>query len=201
MPRWPENNWPRPPSSRESNATPKFTICRPSPEKKERVAPVPKASDWHRRKKWRHGCRIGSESKSANVAKCAPDWFIPKSSCGPAGLVFWVTLYVFVPVSDVDAGLIEISITAKVEYVDDLLDNILNGQIAIDDIITGKYIYESSTSDSYPLNPSIGEYWHYNSPCGISLIAGGFFFQTDPDNVKFLVEIINDLNNNDNYLL
>jgi len=40
-------------------------------------------------------------------------------------------------------------------------------------------------------NLSVGDYEHFSSPYGISLTADGFIFQTDPDNVRFLVEVIN----------
>ena len=84
---------------------------------------------------------------------------------------------------------IEINITAQISYIDDPC-GLLNGQISVDDIITGSYIYDSATGDSNPIT-SVGDYWHYSSPYGIFLSAGGFSFQTDPDNVEFLVEITN----------
>jgi hypothetical protein len=49
----------------------------------------------------------------------------------------------------------------------------------------------------------VGDYRHTSSPCGITVNAGGFVFQTDPGNVDFLVEIVNDHGTTarDNYLL
>jgi len=89
--------------------------------------------------------------------------------------------------------LITIEIEAVVDTVEDdgPGDGYLNGQINPGDIITGYYCYESTTPDSNPFD-SVGDYWHYSSPYGIFLSVGGFNFQTDPDNVQFLVEIVND---------
>jgi len=89
-----------------------------------------------------------------------------------------------------EAALITIEITAEVDSVRDEA-NYLEGKISPGDIITGSYTYESSTQDSSPII-SVGDYWHYAPPCGISLGVGGFMFSTDPANIEFLVEIIND---------
>jgi len=91
-------------------------------------------------------------------------------------------------VSVLDAGIVEISLTAEIMYIRD--PDEFDGQLQIGDIITGSYKYESTTPDSNPL-PTVGDYEHYSSPYGISLTAGGFVFQTDPDNVNFLVEVVN----------
>jgi hypothetical protein len=96
---------------------------------------------------------------------------------------------------------ITINITAQVETVDDP-DNILGGAINVGDIITGTYTYNPATADSNAL-PTVGDYRHTSSPCGITVNAGGFVFQTDPSNIDFLVEIVNDHGTpaRDNYLL
>lgn len=49
----------------------------------------------------------------------------------------------------------------------------------------------------------MGDYQHSTHPFGITLNVGGFVFRTDPNNVNFLVEIVNDHGNpaSDNYLL
>lgn len=87
------------------------------------------------------------------------------------------------------AGLITIYLTAEVTYVDDHAD-LLEGKVTIDDIITGSYSYDSDTPDTNP-SDTVGDYWHYNTPYGINLSAGSLVFQTDPDNVHFLVEVCN----------
>jgi len=90
-----------------------------------------------------------------------------------------------------EATLITIEITAEVDSVRDEA-NYLDGQINPGDIITGTYIYESTTPDSSPSDPVQGNYWNYAPPAGISLTVGGFNFTTDSSNVVFCVFIRND---------
>lgn len=97
------------------------------------------------------------------------------------------------------AELITIYLTAEVTYVDDL-GNLLEGMVTVGDKITGSYSYDSDTLDTNP-SDEVGDYWHYNAPYGINLSAGTLAFQTDPDNVKFLVEVLNDHTGIDGYLL
>ncbi|MHC4333591.1 MAG: PEP-CTERM sorting domain-containing protein [Planctomycetota bacterium] len=89
-----------------------------------------------------------------------------------------------------DATLITIAIEAEVDYVEDL-GNYLEGRINPGDIITGTYTYESTTPDTNPLS-QVADYSHYTPPHGISLSLSGFTFVTDPDNINFTIEIIND---------
>jgi hypothetical protein len=103
-------------------------------------------------------------------------------------------------IGNLRAAIIEINITAEITEVADP-DGLLSGQLGVGSIITGSYTYDSSTLDS-ALGPSIGRYLHYSPPYGISLSGGGFVFQTDPDNVDFLVEIGNNsVATTDNYLI
>jgi hypothetical protein len=88
------------------------------------------------------------------------------------------------------ATLITIQIEGVVDSVRDE-GNYLEGKIKPGNIITGFYTYESTTPDSNPI-PQVADYLHHAVPCGISLTVGGFDFKTDPANVDFLVEIIND---------
>jgi len=90
----------------------------------------------------------------------------------------------------VRADLIIIGITAEVVTVLDPA-GWLEGNVDVNDIITGTYTYDLSTPDSNPLS-TVGDYEHFDPPCGISLTVGGFDFTTDPNNVNFLVEILND---------
>ncbi len=94
---------------------------------------------------------------------------------------------------------ITIEITADVAYVDDW-SNILGGQVQVGDVITGSYTYETTTPDSNTL-PTVGDYRHVVAPFGIHLNVGPWVFETDPNNVNFLVEIVNDHSGQDNYLL
>jgi len=91
-----------------------------------------------------------------------------------------------------EAALITIEIEAVVDSVQDE-GNYLEGKIGVGDIITGFYVYESTTPDSSPLDPVQGNYWDYDAPAGIALTVGGFNFMTDPFNVAFHVAIRNDI--------
>jgi hypothetical protein len=97
------------------------------------------------------------------------------------------------------AEIIEIDFTAKITWVDDL-DGLLDGQINTGDIITGRYTYNSSTPATNP-SDTAADYLHKSSPYGISIGAGEFVFQTDPGNVLYCVEIINNYHEEDAYLM
>jgi hypothetical protein len=99
--------------------------------------------------------------------------------------------------SKAQAELIIINITATVDRVDDF-GNYLEGKIHVGDTITGSYTYESTTLDSNP-SSQVGDYEHYTSPYGASLTVGGFEFRTNPSNVDFVVEVVNDYPSGDNY--
>jgi hypothetical protein len=102
---------------------------------------------------------------------------------------------------EADAEPVSIAITAEVAEVDDTR-GYLGGAINVGDVITGMYVYESTTPDTQSL-PTVGDYRQTTAPFGITLNAGGFVFRTDPNNVNFLVEIVNDhgFPARDNYLL
>lgn len=87
-------------------------------------------------------------------------------------------------------GVICIELTAEVAFVRDSA-NLLGGAIFVGQIITGTYIYDPTTVDSNSA-PTVGDYWHSVPPFGLTVVAGGLVFQTDPDDVLFLVEIVND---------
>ena len=97
------------------------------------------------------------------------------------------------------AEIIEIRITGKITGIDDRR-GLLEGQLSAGDIITGRYTYDSSTPDSSAL-ATVGIYQHSIVPYGVTLSAGGFIFQTDPDNVDFLLEVLNNHTGQDGYLL
>ena len=97
------------------------------------------------------------------------------------------------------AALVTIEIEAMVDSVDDE-GNYLEGQINPGDIITGYYVYESTTPDANP-SLNIGRYEHSSSPFGIFLTVSGFNFQTDSTDVDFILEITNDYPPNDDYLV
>ena len=89
----------------------------------------------------------------------------------------------------VQAQVITIAIEAAVSEVDDPA-NFLEGAIAVDDIITGTYTYNTDTPDTNP-SSTVGDYWHYESPYGIDLLCNGLEFKTDLTDIDFLMEIAN----------
>jgi len=115
--------------------------------------------------------------------------------CGVGVLLFVLVLIT----SRAQAYPVTIYIEAEVYSVGDS-GNYLEGKINVGDIITGCYTYESTTVDTNPL-PDGADYWHYSAPYGIFLSAGGFSFSNDFSNVNFLVEILNDNQGLDAYVL
>jgi hypothetical protein len=93
---------------------------------------------------------------------------------------------------------ITIALTATVDEVSDYY-NLLGGAIHPGDTITGTYTYNAAANDSNS-SPNVGDYWHTTAPYGVSLKVGGFVFETDPQNVSFLVDLVNNLYDRDNYL-
>jgi hypothetical protein len=93
---------------------------------------------------------------------------------------------------------ITIAITATVQTVDDH-GNVLGGAIQPGDTVTGTYTYNAAASDTNSL-PTVGDYWHTTTPYGVSLNVSGRVFETDPQNVSFLVELVNNHYGRDNYL-
>jgi hypothetical protein len=102
--------------------------------------------------------------------------------------------------SDAQAALVTIQIEAVVDSVEDR-SNYLEGNIGVGDLITGFYVYESTTPDSSPSDPVQGNYWHYAPPAGIALTVGGFNFMTDPFNTAFHVAVRNSSTREDSYWL
>jgi hypothetical protein len=86
------------------------------------------------------------------------------------------------------ATVIEIGLTAEIKSINDPC-GVLSG-LSIGDIMTGSYTYDSDTPDTNPLG-TVGDYEHFSTPYGINLSAGGFVFQTNPDNIDFLLEVCN----------
>lgn len=105
-------------------------------------------------------------------------------------LIFLVLCTLALCTQQAQAKLVTIEIEAVVDYVEDDF-SYLEGKINVGDTITGWYTYDTSTPDSNPL-PQVADYQHNTPSCGIFLSVGGFQFETDPTNVDFLVEIIND---------
>src|SRR3712207_1697056 len=94
---------------------------------------------------------------------------------------------------------VTIALTATVAAVEDPAQ-LLGGAIRPGDSVTGTYTYNTGTNDTNTL-PTVGDYWHTTAPYGMSLTVGGRVFQTDPQNVRLLVEVANNHNSRDGYLV
>lgn len=116
-------------------------------------------------------------------------------------LVLLVLAMVVVPVpAHAQAQPLCVAIEATVENVFDS-GGYLNGLVSEGDVITGMYIYDLTTPDTNSL-VEVGDYWHTAAPFGITVsTARGLTFSTDQHRVNFLVEIINNYYELDNYLL
>ncbi len=93
---------------------------------------------------------------------------------------------------------VTIAIRATITQVDDF-NHILNDSIAVGDTIYGSYTYDSLAVDSNPL-PQVGDYYYTTAPNGVRLTVNGLSFRTDPSNVAFLLELVNDYQSRDNYV-
>jgi hypothetical protein len=84
----------------------------------------------------------------------------------------------------------EISLTAPDNPIPD---------IAVGTPFTGYYTYNLATPDTN-VHPNVGDYQHTSAPYGVTVSVGGRTFRTNPANVSFLVELINNHSNTDNFL-
>ncbi len=101
----------------------------------------------------------------------------------------------------VDPPTVTIELVAIIASVSDG-NNLLGGNIEVGNHITGTYTYDPTAEDENAL-ATLGDYRHDSSPYGIFLDINGYKFETDLDNVDFLVELTNDHSTppRDNYLL
>ena len=94
---------------------------------------------------------------------------------------------------------VRIDISATVSLVDDP-DNLLNNAVSLGDTVTGTYIYDSTAVDSNPL-VQVGDYHYTTAPNGIRLNVNGLTFATNPADVNFLIELADNYENLDNYVV
>ena len=71
--------------------------------------------------------------------------------------------------------------------------------VAVGVPFTGSYTFNLSTPDSNPMT-QVGDYNHTTAPYGVSITIGTHTFRTDPLNVNFLLELVNDYVDLDNYV-
>ncbi|HEY7191298.1 MAG TPA: hypothetical protein VH436_32320 [Vicinamibacterales bacterium] len=64
---------------------------------------------------------------------------------------------------------------------------------------SGSYTYSLATTDTNSF-PQVGDYFHIGSQYGVTVTIGTHTFRTDPQNVNFLVELVNDYQNLDNFV-
>jgi hypothetical protein len=112
-----------------------------------------------------------------------------KAKCGLSVIVI-IGAALLVCVQPVQAAPITIQIEAIVDTVSDS-GNYLGGQVDVCDVITGYYTYESTTTDTSP-EDWLGKYEYSQAPYGITLEVGGFHFETNPEDVDFIVYISNE---------
>ena len=104
--------------------------------------------------------------------------------------IFLLTCFLFGNVPLSFSQVMTIAIGGHITLVDDLND-FLNGGILVGDSITGEIAYDLSATDGNP-SPSIGDYSYTSLPSGIKLYTGNYSFMSDPTDVSFLVEVVND---------
>jgi hypothetical protein len=97
---------------------------------------------------------------------------------------------------------VKIGFTGSVDGINDSY-NLLQGAVQHGTPISGFYVYDLSMSPSFPASPTVADYWHYQSPYGIWITVGDIQFKTDLNNVRFLIEIINNYEGfqEDHYLI
>jgi hypothetical protein len=99
-------------------------------------------------------------------------------------------LVVSVNLVPAQAAPICIALTAEVSQVDDLT-GVAGGAIVVGDSMSGTYVYDATTPDTNDL-PTVGDYEYFTSPFGIAVEVAGFTFRTDPQDVLFGMEIVNE---------
>jgi len=97
------------------------------------------------------------------------------------------------------AGVVSVDIYGWVTEVDDR-NGVLGGQIAIDDFVSGNYIYDSGVSDNNP-SALIGNYRYDSAPFGLSLNINDLVFESNPQELDLLIEIYNDYDLKDRYFI
>ena len=104
-----------------------------------------------------------------------------------------IIICLLLPVGKCYSRQITVGITAEVTEVADG-NCILEGKVTVGDIIEGTYTYDTSVPGKYPYHHSglPNEYEFSSAPHGITLQISGLVFQTDPNDVEFVVEFMND---------
>lgn len=75
-----------------------------------------------------------------------------------------------------------------------------DGLIELGDAISGTYTYNLDAEDADP-QPNVGTYRYDTPPYGFDLASNNLVFQTDPENVDFLVSLYDDFDGGDSFHL
>jgi len=111
--------------------------------------------------------------------------------------VFAVMLLLHMP-EQATADLIVVEFVAKVDYVLDE-DNLLGGAVDADDLISGRYTYDSECAD-VTVAADFGEYRYDTPPYGMTVHVGTLVFTTDLTNLAyFQVSVLDNRNGMDVY--
>ncbi len=105
-------------------------------------------------------------------------------------------LCLILPAVRTRAELVNIELTGEVTFVDE--SPILQGLFHIGDPVTGVYTYNTEMGDHNPWG-SVGDYRFRTEPYGVILDISGLTIQTDPENVDFIIGILNNMNGRDSY--
>jgi Collagen triple helix repeat (20 copies) len=79
------------------------------------------------------------------------------------------------------------------------VDNSPFADLAVGTPFTGSYTFSLSTPDSNSME-QVGDYFHTTAPYGVTVTIGTHTFRSDPSNVNFLLELVNDYYSLDNYV-
>ncbi len=93
--------------------------------------------------------------------------------------------------------IVTIRIDGEVSYVDSY-STVLNDLFVVGDPVSGEYVYEAGSGPGNT-RTGVGDYWFRTEPYGINLTVGDFTIQSDPDNLEFLIEVVNDHHGIDAY--
>lgn len=95
----------------------------------------------------------------------------------------------------VHATLVSGTFSGHVTAIDDY-SNVIGNDISVSDIVTGAFLFDTSTVNNQSQASSIGSYWHYDPPGGFSVTINGLTF---PATSSYPV-IVNVANSNSDYL-
>lgn len=110
-------------------------------------------------------------------------------TCGTAAALLLGATTALAQSSDVT-----IQISGTMTYVDAPF-----ADIAVGTPFTGRFTINTSAPNEGGI-PVVGDYWHRSAPYGVAVRIGSHEFKTDPAAVEFLVELVNDYYNLDNFV-